>query len=90
MATTIEDLDRRVTALEQAQNDTTQTVRWVVTKLGRISAVQDEHTLRLERIEAEVGEMKSELREVKTGLKSLREDLPSIVADALRDVLKER
>jgi uncharacterized coiled-coil protein SlyX len=49
--TTIEDLDRRVTTLERAQNDTTETLRWVVAKLGRVSAVQDEHTLRLERIE---------------------------------------
>jgi hypothetical protein len=54
MALTLEDLDRRVTALEVAQNDTTQTLRWVVAKLGRIQAVQDEHTLRLERIEAKV------------------------------------
>ena len=55
MAPTLEDLDRRATALEAAQSDTTQTLRWVVAKLGRIQAVQDEHTLRLERLESEGG-----------------------------------
>ncbi len=72
---TLEDLDHRVSALEAAQNDTTQTLRWVVAKLGRISAVQEEHTLRLERIESDV--------------KGLREELPAIVGDAVREAFKE-
>ncbi len=50
--TDIADLERRVIALEAAQSDTTETLRWVVAKLGRISAIQDEHTLRLDRIDA--------------------------------------
>ena len=54
MGVTLDDLDRRTTALEHAQNDTTQTMRWVVAKLGRMQAVQDEHTLRLERLETKV------------------------------------
>jgi hypothetical protein len=54
MTRTLEDLDRRVTALEAAQGDTTQTLRWVVAKLGCIQAVQDEHTLRLDSLEAKV------------------------------------
>jgi hypothetical protein len=32
--TLLEDLDRRTTAREAAQTDTTQTLRWVVAKLG--------------------------------------------------------
>lgn len=76
------DLERRVTALEAAQNDTTQTLRWTVAKLGRISAVQDEHTLRLERIESDVAA-------IKTDLSGLRRDLPGIISDAMREVLKE-
>jgi hypothetical protein len=70
------DLTRRVEALEAAQHDTTQTLRWVVAKLGRMSAVQEEHGLQLERLQAD--------------MTSLRRDLPSIVADAVRDALKER
>ena len=41
MSADLADLERRVTALERAQNDTTDTLRWVVAKLGRISAVQE-------------------------------------------------
>jgi len=74
--TDLEDLERRVAALEAAQNDTTQTLRWVVSKLGQMAAVQQEHTLRLDRIEAD--------------LKGLREDLPGIVGDAVRAALRER
>lgn len=80
--TDIAELERRVSALEAAQNDTTQTLRWVVTKLGKISAVQDEHTLRLERVESDV-------REVKADLKGLRNDLPSIVGEAMREALRD-
>jgi hypothetical protein len=54
MASTVEDLDRRAAALERAQGETTETLRWVVTKLARLQAVQDEHTLRLERLESKV------------------------------------
>jgi chromosome segregation ATPase len=54
MARSLEDLDRRTSRLEQAQAETTDTLRWVVAKLGRIQAVQDEHTLRLERLETKM------------------------------------
>ena len=61
MALTVEDLDRRTTALERAQGETTETLRWVVTKLARVQAVQDEHTLRLERLESKVDTMESKV-----------------------------
>jgi hypothetical protein len=86
--TAIEELDRRVTALEAAQNDTTQTLRWVVAKLGRVSAVQDEHTLRFERIESNMGRMESDLRRVEADLKGLRADLPAIIIEAVREGIK--
>jgi len=70
------ELERRVKALEAAQNDTTQTLRWVVAKLGGISALQDEHTLRLERIE--------------TDIRNLRRDLPAMMAETMREVLREQ
>jgi predicted nucleic acid-binding Zn-ribbon protein len=54
MASTVDDLDRRTTALERAQGEANETLRWVVTKLARAQAVQDEHTLRLERLESKV------------------------------------
>ena len=61
MAQTLEDLDRRVTALERTQSDTTETLRWVVTKLARMQAVQDEHTLRLERVEARLDSLETKV-----------------------------
>jgi hypothetical protein len=76
------ELDRRVTALETAQNETTQTLRWTVAKIGRIAAVQDEHTLRLERIETRLDGLQNEFS-------AFRRDLPVIIADVMRGVLKE-
>lgn len=75
------DIERRVAALETAQNDTTQTLRWTVAKLGRISSVQDEHTLRLERIEGDVAAIKADLS-------GIRRELPGIIAEVMREVLK--
>lgn len=90
MSIDVEELERRVTALETAQNETTQTLRWVVSKLGRISAVQDEHTLRLERIESRIDEVDGRLEKVEADVKGLREDMPSIVADALREAMRDQ
>jgi hypothetical protein len=91
MSATLDDLDGRVTALEGAQNDTTQTMRWAVAKLGRIQAVQDEHTLRLERLEtkvdrldARIGNLDARIGNVAHQLAGLIESLPQIVADAVR------
>ncbi len=66
-----EDLDRRVTALEAAQGNTTETLRWVVTKLARMQAVQDEHTLRLERLETKVDTLDGRMTAVETKLDAL-------------------
>jgi chromosome segregation ATPase len=98
MTPTLEDLDRRTTALERAQGETTQTLRWVVAKLGRMQAVQDEHTLRLERVETRLERIETRLDGVETRvagvearldrierkLDGLIEALPGIVADAVR------
>jgi chromosome segregation ATPase len=93
-----EDLDQRVAVVERAQGETTQTLRWVVAKLGRIEAVQDEHTLRLERLETKVDGldarldamavrldgMDTRLGSVERKLDGLIEALPGIVAEAVR------
>ncbi len=88
--TDILELERRVTALEAAQNDTTQTLRWVVSKLGKMSAVQDEHTLRLERVESRLEKVETRLGRVENEIISLRSDMPAIVAQAMREVLKSQ
>jgi lipopolysaccharide biosynthesis regulator YciM len=48
---TLEELERRVIALEKAQSENTGTLRWVAGTLGQIQAVQDDHTQRLDRME---------------------------------------
>jgi septal ring factor EnvC (AmiA/AmiB activator) len=68
MAVTGEDLDRRVGALEHAQNDTTGTLRWAAATLGQMRAVQDDHTQCLERVEATLAEHTQRLDQVETTL----------------------
>jgi hypothetical protein len=76
MTDVIEDLRRRVEALEAAQNDSIQTLRWVVAKLGTVAAVQDEHTLLLEKTQADIA--------------SLRRDLPGMLTEAVREGIKKQ
>lgn len=88
--TDIAELERRVTALEAAQNDTTQTLRWVVAKLGRIAAVQEEHTLRLDRIESRLDKVEAKLDRLQSDFCGFREELPGMIADIMREVLAEK
>ena len=71
MALTLERLDQRMTAVEHAQVETTETLRWLVTKVARVQAVQDEHTLRLERLETKVDRLDDRLGMVETQLAAL-------------------
>jgi hypothetical protein len=91
------ELTRRVDALEVAQNDTTQTLRWVVAKLGRIAAIQEEHTLRLDRIDARLDGFESRLDRIEIRLDRveskidvLTATLPTMIADTMREVLKQQ
>lgn len=90
------DLERRVTALEAAQKETAETQTWMASTLGRIAAVQDDQTKTLDRIEGRfegvegrLDGVESRLGKVETELSTFRRDMPSIVADAMRDFLKE-
>jgi chaperonin cofactor prefoldin len=80
MAQTLEDLDQRVAVLERSQNDTTETLRWVVTKLARMQAVQDEHTLRLERIETRLERVEERLDKVETKVDALPRAIAELIA----------
>lgn len=95
--TTLEELDQRVSALEKAQKETAETQRWMASTLGRIAFVQDEHTAtladhskRLERIEGRLDSVEGGLRRVEKKVDDLAANMPSIVAEAVREVLKER
>jgi chromosome segregation ATPase len=78
MAQTLEDFDHRATTLERAQGETTQTLRWVVAKLGRIQAVQDEHTLRLDRIETRLDNVEGRLDRVEQRLGRVEQRLDRV------------
>jgi predicted nucleic acid-binding Zn-ribbon protein len=79
MAQTLEDLDRRTSELEHAQGETTETLKWVVAKLGRIQAVQDEHTLRLERLESKVDGLESKVDGLDVRLCSVERKLDGLI-----------
>jgi chromosome segregation ATPase len=44
---------------KRPKGETTESLCWTVAKLGHIQAVQDEHTLRLERVETTVERIKT-------------------------------
>jgi len=91
MPTNLEDLERRVTALERAQNDSTVTLKWVVGTLGKIQAVQDHHTGELGIIKTDVAELKADMADVKSRLGSVENRLGIVESklDALPRVLAE-
>ena len=74
-------LEPRVAALETAQNETTQTLRWVVAQFGRVTAVQDEHTLRFERLEKGLAEVRAEVSEVRADVSEVRADVAGLRAE---------
>ena len=91
---TIEDLERRVEALEKAPNANTETLEWMAGTLGRVKATVDMHTTRfdeldkrVDRVEQKVDKLTGRVERVELEIKKLRDDMPSIVADALREVL---
>jgi chaperonin cofactor prefoldin len=93
MPTSLEDLDRRVTALERAQGENTETLKWVVAKLGRVSAVQDEHTLRLDRIEGKLETVNVNVDNLTVRIGQLEakiDAIPRVVAELLADPGKRR
>jgi hypothetical protein len=80
---TIEDLERRVTALEKAHGETAETQTWMAQTSRRIASVQDRHT-------KDIAELAADAREVKVDLKGLRADLPVMFVEAVREGLKQR
>jgi hypothetical protein len=78
----IEDLDRRLPDLETVQNKTAKTLRWMATTLGRIAATQDQHT-------KDLAELRGDVTAIKADLSGLHCDLPVMLADAVREALRE-
>jgi outer membrane murein-binding lipoprotein Lpp len=104
------ELTSRVTRLERASVNNTETIGWLAGTLGGMKAVQDDHTQRLDRIETDVQVLKSDVAILKSDVSTLKSDvailksdvgslkadlrgliinMPSIVADAMRDVMRK-
>ncbi len=83
----ITELRGRVSKLERAQNENTESLTWACGELGKITAIAHRHTAQLERIDDRLGKVESGLAEVKGEVAGLRRDMPGIVAAALREVM---
>jgi len=88
--TDLADLERRVIALEAANNENAKTLNWAVGTLGRLAAD-------VSAVKDDVKELKSEVREIKADLSGLRKEFrdfqtsqPAMIADVMREVLRER
>lgn len=97
----IRDLKRRVGELEGGFGFLTQQVRTVHLDLlgfqSQTNARFDKVDGRLDRVEkdvrtikADVAGLKADMTTVKGGLASLREELPTVVGDVMREVLREQ
>ena len=97
----ITELRGRVSKLERAQNENTESLTWACGELGKITAIVHRHTSQLERIDdrlngiddrlngidGRLGKVEAGLTEVKGEVAGLRRDMPGIVAAALREVM---
>ena len=82
MVATLEQLEQRVIAIEDALRETVSTQTWMAETLGRVAGVQATHTDRLVRLETKVDR-------IETDLKGLRADLPAMLVEAVREGLKK-
>jgi chromosome segregation ATPase len=92
-----EVLERRVTALEQEVEGEKLVTRHILeqtrrngddiaamrTQLGRIEG-------RIDKVEVAMSSLKSEFSLLRSEFRSLKGELPGIIADTMRDVLRER
>ncbi len=99
MAATLEELERRVSALElgqhelqRAQNENRVSLKWLAGTLAQVEALAYDHRERLKAIEGRLGaieitgnEQTERLGRIEHDVKGLRRDMPGIVADVLRD-----
>lgn len=78
----IAELERRVIALEAAQSENTKTLNWVVGTLGRLAAD-------VSALKEDVKDIKSDVAHLRREFNEFRRDLPTIVGDVMRDVMRE-
>ncbi len=97
------ELKTRVTRLERASVENTETITWMASTLGTIKAGVDMHTKRLDGIDGRLAGIDGRLDGIDKRLESndkrfdrlegdikgLRDDMPGIVAAAMREVMRK-
>ena len=95
--TDIEALEPRVAALEQEVEGEKVVTRYILEQVRRngddLAALRtraDRSERRLDGIEARLDRIEGRLDRIESELHSLRRDLPAMIADTMREVLRER
>jgi hypothetical protein len=83
----IRDLKRRVGELEGGFGFLTQQVQGVHRDL---LGFQQQTNRRFDKVDSRFDKVEADTRGVKADVASLRKDLPSVVGDAMREVLREQ
>jgi len=90
MAVDVEALERRVAALEAANNVNTQTLNWVVGTLGRVAADVSGLKQDVKEVKTDLRDLKADVERFEGDFNIFRRELPAQIADVMREVLKER
>ncbi len=71
----IQRIEARVTAVEHAQNDNTQSLRFIVTTVAQMKAVQDDHGHILEEHSRKLGELRADMSSLRSEVGGMRTEV---------------
>jgi DNA-binding FrmR family transcriptional regulator len=77
----IQRIEGRVTAVEQAQNDNTQSLRFIVATVAQMKAVQDDHGHQLDDHGRKLDDHGRQLGELRGDVSGLRRDVDGLRSD---------
>jgi hypothetical protein len=80
-----------------AQRENRGALEWISGTLGKVAATQDNHTGRLDKLAAtqdkhtaRLDKLDTDVQGIKKDIAVLRQDLPSMMAETMREVLREK
>ena len=82
-------LEARVASVEQETEGEKMVSRYILTQSRENGDDLAALKTRVDRIEEKVDRVEEKVSRLETNMSALRRDLPSIVADALRDVMRD-
>ncbi len=83
------ELKEDVALLRRHAISTGQKVEEMDARLGAVEARLDKVETRLDKVETRLGKVEAGLEGVRTDIAGLRRDLPGIIAETMREVLRE-